>query len=427
LATALRGLLVQHDVTWIANAMTAEDRVVAQEEQRGTILLAQDPHAYDRFYNVAANPMLWFVQHMLWDFTYTPDFDPEAWTNYAFVNAKMARAVIDELDRDPDALVFFQDYHVYLAPTIVRRQRPDARMSHFVHIPWPESGAWSVLPPSIRRAVFAGLLANDVVAFHTNRWRRNFLRGCEDVLGADVDGDVVELDGRRTLVTARPIGIDTSEFDALVENADVLARERELVASRPEMLVLRVDRTDPSKNVVRGLRAFGLMLERHPELRGRVRMLALLDPSRQNIPEYVEYLAAIEREARALGDAVDLRIGDNFARAVAAYKQFDVLLVNAVFDGLNLVSKEAPYMNTRDGVLVLSENAGSHEELGEWAMTVNPFDVSGQADALYAALTMDVGDRHRRLEAIRDQVRTYDVAAWGEALLADLDGIRSRS
>ena len=184
--------------------------------------------------------MLWFVQHMLWDFTYTPDFDPEAWTNYAFVNAKMARAVIDELDRDPDALVFFQDYHLYLAPTIVRRQRPDARMAHFVHIPWPESGAWSVLPPSIRRAVFAGLLANDVVAFHTNRWRRNFLRGCEDVLGADVDGDVVELDGRRTLVTARPIGIDTGEFDALVENPNVLAHERELLASRPEMLVLRV-------------------------------------------------------------------------------------------------------------------------------------------------------------------------------------------
>ncbi len=427
LATALRGLVEQHDVTWIANAMTDEDRVVAGEEQRGTILLAQDPHAYDRFYNVAANPMLWFVQHMLWNLALTPDFDHDAWTSYAAVNAKMARAVIDELDRNPDALVFFQDYHLYLAPELVRRERPDVLMSHFVHIPWPESGAWSVLPPEVLRDVFAGLLANDVVGFHTDRWRRNFVRGCVDVLGASVEGDVVEHAGRRTLVTAHPIGIDTAEFDALAEDEDVLERERELVASRPEMLVLRVDRTDPSKNIVRGFRAFGLMLERHPELRGRVRMLALLDPSRQDIPEYVEYLAAVEREARALGDAVDLRIGDDFKRSVAAYKQFDVLFVNPVFDGLNLVSKEAPYVNTRDGMLVLSENAGSHEELSAWALSVNPFDVSGQADALHAALTMDPGEKQRRQAAIRSHVREHDVAEWGAAQLADLDRVRSRS
>ena len=427
LATALRGLVEQHDVTWIANAMTEEDRVVAGEEQHGTVLIAQDPRAYDLFYNVAANPTLWFVQHMLWNLAYTPDFDHDAWMQYAVVNAKMARAVIDELDRDPAAVVFFQDYHLYLAPEIVRRERPDVLMSHFVHIPWPESDAWSVLPPEVRRDVFAGLLANDVVGFHADRWRHNFLRGCADVLGASVDGDVVVHDRRRTLVTAHPIGIDTAEFDALAEDEDVLERERELVASRPEMLVLRVDRTDPSKNIVRGFRAFGLMLERHPELRGRVRMLALLDPSRQDIPEYVEYLAAVEREARALGDAVDLHIGDDFKGSIAAYKQFDVLFVNPVFDGLNLVSKEAPYVNTRDGMVVLSENAGSFEELSEWALSVNPFDVSGQADALHAALTMDSGQKQHRQAAIRSHVRKHDVREWGELQLADLDRVRSRS
>jgi trehalose 6-phosphate synthase len=416
---------VQHEVTWIANAMTDEDRVVAREEQRGTILLAQDPHTYELFYNVAANPMLWFVQHMLWNLAYAPDFDHEAWTGYASVNATMARAVIDELDRDPAASVFFQDYHLYLAPGLVRRDRPDAVMSHFVHVPWPETDAWSVLPPEIRREVFESLLANDVVGFHTDRWRRNFLRGCIDVLGAHVDGDVVEHAGRRTLVTAHPIGIDTAEFEALAEDEEVLERERELVASRPEMLVLRVDRTDPSKNIVRGFRAYGLLLERHPELRGRVRMLTRLDPSRQDIPEYVDYVAAVEREARALGDAVDLRVGDDFKRSVAAYKQFDVLLVNAVFDGLNLVSKEAPYVNTRDGAIVLSENAGSHDELGPWALSVNPFDVSAQADALYEALTMDAAERRHRLGAIRTHVRDHDVAEWGAAQMADLERVRS--
>jgi trehalose 6-phosphate synthase len=425
LATALRGLVEQHDVTWIANAMTDEDRVVANEEQRGTILLAQDADAYTRFYNVIANPLLWFVQHGLWNLAFAPDFDHDAWRSYASVNASMARAVIDELDRGPDACVFFQDYHLYLAPAIVRHERPDAVMSHFVHVPWPESDAWTVLPPGLRRDVFAGLLANDVVGFHSDRWRRNFVRGCADVLGVAVDGNVVEHDGRRTHVTAHPIGIDTGEFDALATDPAVLEREHELVASRPEQLVLRVDRTDPSKNVVRGLRAFGLMLHRHPELRGRVRMLALLDPSRQDIPEYVDYLAAIEREARLLGDAIDLRVGDDFARSVAAYKQFDVLLVNAVFDGLNLVSKEGPYLNERDGVLVLSENAGAHEELGEWAVSVNPFDVSAQADAIHEALTMSVEERRRRAEAIRAHLREHDVGAWGDAQLSDLDRVRS--
>jgi len=426
LATALRGLVEQLDTTWIANAMTDEDRAVAAGSQTGTVLIAQDPRAYELFYTVAANPTLWFVQHMLWNLALTPDFDHDAWrSGYVPVNERMAEAVLAELERTPDAAVFFQDYHLYLAPGMVRRARPHALMSHFVHVPWPESDAWTVLPHNERRDVFAGLLANDIVGFHTERWRRNFLRGCIDALGAEVDGNRVSHDGRTTLVTAHPIGIDTAEFDELANDEQVIAREREIIESRPERLVLRVDRTDPSKNVVRGLRAFGLMLERHPELRDRVRMLALLDPSRQDIPEYVDYVAAVEREARALGDTVDLRIGDDFARSVAAYKQFDVLLVNAVFDGLNLVSKEAPYVNTRDGVLVLSENVGSHDELGEWALSVNPFDVSAQADALFEALTMDVTERRRRLQALRAHVREHDVAEWGAAQLADLDRVRS--
>jgi len=426
LATALRNLVERHDVTWIANAMTDEDRAVAAEPQEGTILIAQDPRAYELFYTVAANPLLWFVQHSLWNLAVTPDFDHVAWhEGYVRVNETFAAAVLRELERRPGAAVFFQDYHLYLAPSIVRRAQPHVVTSHFVHVPWPAADAWTVLPEDVRRSVFEGLLANDVVGFHTARWRRNFLRGCIDVLGADVHGDLVRHAGRMTRVTAAPIGIDPHEFDTLAMDDRVLVREREIVASRPEQLVLRVDRTDPSKNVVRGLRAFGLFLERHPEMRGRVRMLAFLDPSRQDIAEYADYVAAIQREAGMLGDALELRIADDFAQSVAAYKQFDVLLVNAVFDGLNLVSKEAPYVNTRDGVLVLSENAGSHEELGEWALTVSPFDVSAQADAIHAALTMEPAERRRRAEAIRAHVRAHDLEEWSDLQLEFLDGVRS--
>jgi trehalose 6-phosphate synthase len=163
-------------------------------------------------------------------------------------------------------------------------------------------------------------------------------------------------------------------------------------------------------------------------------MLALLDPSRQDIPEYAEYLGAVQREARRVNGRfqqngwlpVELVIEDDFAASVAAYKQFDALFVNAIFDGMNLVAKEAPLVNERDGVLILSENAGAHAELGDWALTVNPFDVAGQAQAIHQALTMPVDDRRRRLEAIRAHVRTHDVTDWIGAQLADLDRCAAR-
>ena len=342
-----------------------------------------------------------------------PDFH-DAWHDgYERVNRTFADAVIAQLDDEPDATVFFHDYHLYLAPRMVREARPDATLAHFVHIPWPTD--WTVLPPELRRAVHDGLLANDVVGFHTERWARNFRRSCEDVCG----------DAGPARVTHHAISIDVGEFDRLRESDAVRAEEAKLV--RPEKLIVRVDRTDPSKNVVRGFRALDLLLDTHPEWRGRVKLLALLDPSRQAIPEYVEYLDAVESTARDVNakyeGAIELRVADNFPQSVAAYKQFDVLLVNAVYDGLNLVAKEGPLVNERNGVLVLSENAGAHEELGEWALTVNPFDIQGQADALHAALTMDEAERTRRLEAIKEQVRTHDVSRWIAGQLADVDRI----
>jgi trehalose 6-phosphate synthase len=418
LVTALRGLLEHHDVTWIAAATTDEDRVVAAEGSSEVALVAPEPAVYHGYYNVVANPMLWFIQHGLWGRGLRPDLDEAfhvAWRDYATVNRLFAERVVVELDNNPDAAVLFHDYHLYLAPGYVRAARPDAKLAHFVHIPWPVD--WTILPYAMRRAVHDGLLANDVVAFHTARWARNFEASCLEITGGS----------GRTHVTHHAISIDTAEFDELAQSHDVLARESELEASRPEKLVLRVDRTDPSKNIVRGLEAFGVLLDTRPEWRGRARLLALLDPSRQSIPEYVEYVAAIERTTADVNarhpDAIELSVADDFPRSVAAYKQYDVLLVNAVYDGMNLVAKEAPLVNVRDGVLILSENAGAHEELAEWAVTVNPFDVWGQAEALHQALSMEPAERGRRIEGIRAQVRGHDVHAWLAGLLADLDAV----
>jgi trehalose 6-phosphate synthase len=449
--TALGGLLAHHDVTWVASAMTEEDRAVAAEQEGSFVeetadgasyrlrLVVHDPAAYSRFYNRLANPTLWFLHHYMWGLGSAPDFGPElheAWSDgYVPVNEALAAAAVEELEREPDAAVLFHDYHLYLAPRRVREARPEVVTSHFLHIPWPEPDYWHALPPELRVAVHEGLLANDVVGFHTERWRRAFLLSAERLLGARVDrkAGTVEHGGRTTRVVARPISVDPAEFDRLRDDPAVLEREQALVARRPEQLVLRVDRTDPSKNIVRGFHAFALLLEEHPELHRKVGMVALLAPSRQDIREYAEYVRAVEAAVREVNDRfgrddwqpVELDIADDFLRSVAGYKQFDVLLANPVFDGLNLVAKEAFLVNEHDGVLVLSENAGVHEELGDWALTVNPVDVSGQADALYAALTLEPGERRRRADAIRGHVRAHDIREWVEGQLADLDAVRS--
>ena len=427
LVTALAPLVSHHDVTWIASALSDEDRLVAaggpvEEQTRDGSryrlhLVEHDRRAYHLFYNVIANPALWFVQHGLWERKHDPDADLLGpWRDgYVPVNRTFADAVVEELDREPRAAVLFHDYHLYVAPAIVRERRPEAVIAHFTHIPWVGPEEWSVLPEPVVRAIHEGLLACDVAGFHTERWRAAFLASCR-AFGLEPDEEHV---------TAHPISIDLDEFDTLARSEPVLARERELGSRRPERLILRVDRTDPSKNVPRGLDAFRLLLERRPDLRGRVGMLALLDASRQEIPEYVEERRRIEEAAAAVEasfpGALALRIADDFPSSVAAYKQFDVLLVNAVMDGLNLVAKEAPAVNTQAGAVVLSVNTGAFEELGEWVIPVEPLEVSATADALEDALALDEGERRERQQAIRAHVGAHDLARWIGAQLADLD------
>ncbi len=454
LVTALASLASHHRVTWIASAMSDADREVALESGSAGIeerthtgasyrlrFVAHEPAAYDWYYDVIANPTLWFLQHYLWYLVHQPTHGKgrldQAWREgYVPVNYAFAEAVLDELAREPGAVVFFHDYHLYLAPRFVRNRAPEAALLHFVHIPWVQSDYWHVLPAEIRVAIHDGLLANDLVSFQTPRWQRNFLQSTEEIVAGkrSSDGSTISYAGKRTRVSARAISVDVAEFEKLREHPRVLEHERLILETRPEFLVVRVDRTDPSKNIVRGFEAFELLLETHPELHRRVTMLALLDPSRQNIPEYAEYLGAIRREARSINERfrspdwtpIDLQIHDDFHQSVAAYKQYDVLFVNAVYDGLNLVAKEGPLVNSRDGVLVLSENTGAYEELGPYSVVINPFDVRGQADAIFEALTMPADDRRRRIDAIRTRVREHDLRWWIGAQLADLDSCTSR-
>ena len=448
LVTALTGLASHREATWIASAMTEAD--IARAEQAGghpievqspaggeyqVKLVASDPDAYDRFYNIFANPILWFIQHYLWDLSNAPDIrrnEVEAFElGYNVVNEDLAAAVIEEIEGVEQPVVMVHDYHLYTLPALVRRARPDAFLHHFIHIPWTQSEAWRVLPRRIRDEIYRGILANDIVGFHTSAYRRNFLQCCDDLFEdfeVDHRGGVVHLDGREVWVRHYPLPIDARATSALGGRERVREFEEILQARRREHLILRVDRADLSKNVLRGFSAFDLFLDQHPEFSERVTFIAQLMPSRTDIVEYAEYLERIEALVAVVNHRhgtpdwmpIQLKLRDDLEEAVAAYKNYDVLLVNAMFDGMNLVAKEGPLLNERGGVSILSENTGAHEELGEYALSVNPFDIQETADAIHGALTMAPERREERLQGLKRIVTARDPGDWIDDQLADI-------
>ena len=449
LVTALLGMAASRELTWIASAMTPEDAEVAGAAPEGEIAVdhdghrlglryvVPDPEAYHKFYNIVANPLIWFIQHYLWDLPAAPEIgaaELDAWENgYQAVNRQFADAICAKLESQQQSgrpLVMLHDYHLYTCPAMIRQRRPDAFLHQFIHIPWPQSDSWRVLPADMREAVIRGVLSNDIVAFHTQRYVRNFLDGCRELLGLEVDHQrgAVLVDGREVQARAYPVSIDCGEFDRLAESGAVLAAEKKIEAARQGQLILRVDRMDLSKNIVRGFEAYGLFLQRHPEFREKVSFLALMQPSRDDIPQYARYrrrigevVERINREHGSEGwQPIDMRTQDNFPASVAAYKQYDALVVNAVFDGMNLIAKEAGYVNRRNGVLILSENTGAHEELADGSISINPFDLDGQARALHRALTMPDDEKKRLAGMIKDTVRRNGIERWIDRQFADI-------
>lgn len=457
LVTVLTEVLRHHPGVWVAAALSEAERRLAAERRAVQVSLdgeeyqvryvAPSPDAYHKYYNVVSNPMLWFIQHYLWDLGRHPDIgaqEMDAWHNgYLVVNAQFAKAVVDEVRREADgrrrngpdgdggdALVLLHDYQLYCVAPDVRSACPGAFLHQFIHIPWPQSDYWRVLPLHIREAVFRGLLGNDIVAFHTRNYVQNFLRCCQDLLDLPVDETrcVVEYDGREVWVRAYPVSIDPAALRAAAESGRARTAERRLRRRRREFLVLRVDRLDLSKNIIRGFVALDRFLELHPEFKERLTFLALLQPSREDVEEYVTYRERVERVVADVNTRhgtpdwmpIDLRIQDDFPDTLAAYAQYDVLFVNAISDGMNLVAKEGPILNRHDGVLVLSQYAGAFEELGAFTLGVNPFNIEGQAEALFRALTMPPDERASRAVMLRRVVEENSVEKWVQAQFADI-------
>jgi trehalose 6-phosphate synthase len=379
--------------------------------------------------------MLWFIQHYLWDQSNAPDIrrhEVDAFEHgYKAVNQDLADALLEEIADQENPVVMVHDYHFYTLPAIVRREKPDVFLHHFIHIPWTQPDAWRVLPSAMREEIYQGLLANDIVGFHTRSYRRNFLQCCRDLMDLEVDMDagIVRCeDGHEVWVRSYPLPIDYEATRALASRPRVREFEEEILRRRREYSILRVDRADLSKNVLRGFTGFDIFLEQHPEFIEKVTFTAQLMPSRQDVPEYAEYLERIEALVAVVNHRhgtpdwmpINLKLRDDLDEAVASYKHYDVMMVNAMFDGMNLVAKEGPLVNERDGVSILSENTGAHEELGEFALSVNPFDVQELADAIYAALTMSPEGRARRLRGLKEIVSARDPGDWIDEQIADI-------
>lgn len=439
LVTALSQVMRLVSGTWVATAMTSGDRELIRRQQDERIevklndelfqlrYLTFDREVFDRYYNRISNWILWFLLHGLWNLPLQPRFDRhtrESWRSYEAVNERFAKALAEEISRaeqSPPAML--HDYHLILTAGYLRRQIPDAFIYHFIHCPWPQPDTMRILPSDLARQTLAGMLANDLLGFQTSRWARNFMRCCEEFLGAELDppNGIIRYEDTETTVRHYPISIDVDAVQQLAGSPEA-QQYRDWLDQVLEgrRLILRVDRMELSKNVVRGLRAYEELLRMYPDWQGKVVHLALLYPSRRALYEYRRY----EAEVFDLVDRINNELGtddwqpivvineDNYVRALACLTSYDVLVVNPIVDGMNLVSKEGPAVNETDGVLILSRNAGSWEELGHGSLGVNPYDVLEIAEALNTALTMDPEERKARARVLREVVQRNDPNKW---------------
>jgi trehalose 6-phosphate synthase len=450
--TAVSAVARERQPIWIAAAMTDGDRQrAAQALEDGEKLIefgdptefrlrfvVPTPEAYHQYYNIISNPLLWFLQHYLWDTPRSPDITKDIWdawrNGYVAVNRQFADEIVAAIDAvDGDPLIMLQDYHLYLCGGFVRARRPNTTLQQFVHIPWPDPDYWRLLPLEIRQAICEGMLGNDIVGFQTPEHCRSFMYTCQAyVPGVEIDyrTSSIRWRGRQIQVRSYPISIDSEAVRRQAYSKEARSHDRYLPNHWNEYTILRVDRAEPSKNIVRGFLAFDRFLEAHRDFQGRVNFVAITVPSRMDVVEYQDYLDDVSAIVGRINakyanvetgwQPIHLIMGENYPRALAAMKWYDVLLVNSIIDGMNLVAKEGALLNERNGVLILSEGAGAVSQLGDHAIIIGPTDVEGTADALYRALTMPLEERRRRAEGLRQAVESDDVATWFENQVNDI-------
>jgi trehalose 6-phosphate synthase len=467
LVSGLSSVAGQADVLWVCAALSEADRAAARAAPGGRLdnglaasllqagadghrsavrMLDIPPATFQRAYNAVANSILWFVHHMLYDTPNQPSFGlsfHREWESFRSYNAAFAAALAngagdgfaDTPERPhgaaPDLAgvrAMVQDYHLPLVPRMLAERCPGVRIAHFSHTPWAPPDYYRLLPEEVGREVLDGILGADHAGFLCQRWADAFVACCAEFLGARVDPDTqaVTHRGRVTTIGVHALGVDAAELRDRAAASDVQAHVAALAAiTQGGQLIVRIDRTDLSKNIVRGLAAYRELLISHPEWRGKVTHVAFTYPSRHDLPEYREYTARVQRLAAEIVDEFGtddwtpliLQVNDDYPRSLAAFQLADVLLVNPIRDGMNLVAKEGPILAERGCALVLSTEAGAAAELGAHAILVNPFDVRQTAQALHEALTMSNSERSRRRAALAQAGAALPPTAWFQAQL----------
>ncbi|MEU7304529.1 trehalose-6-phosphate synthase [Streptomyces sp. NPDC007206] len=426
LVSGLSAIGSDADSLWVCAALGDGDREAVRRAGGGLLpaedsggqrvrMLDIDARVHADAYNGIANSVLWFVHHMLYQTPLEPVFDAEfrrQWASYETYNRAFAEALAEEAAGG--AAVLVQDYHLCLVPGMLRELRPDLRIGHFSHTPWAPPEYFRLLPDDIREQLMTGMLGADRVAFLTQRWADAFRDCAQTVLTSGMPAD--------TRIGVHGLGADGDFLRKRAHEPDV---EERITALREEIgegrrTVVRVDRTELSKNIVRGLLAYRQLLEEHPEWRERVVHVAFAYPSRQDLAVYRDYTAAVQRVAEEINSAygtpgwtpVVLHVKDDFARSLAAYRLADVALVNPIRDGMNLVAKEVPVVSDQGCALVLSREAGAYEELGPHAFAVNPYDVLETARALHEALSLPDAERAERSKRLADAATALPPARW---------------
>lgn len=404
LVSGIGPLVAGTDATWLAAAMTEGDRAacasgVVEADGFRVDLLSLDPDTYRLAYDVVSNEVLWFAHHGLWDLPREPSFDagwPDAWAAYRAVNHAFADAVAEVAPAG--AAVLVQDYHLCLVADRLRALRPDLASVHFSHTPFAPPVWLEVLPDAAIVELLHGMAAHDACGFHTTQWATDFTASAQ------------QLAGLQPTTFVSPLASDPDDIRAAAASpacAAALSALDDMVGDRA--LIGRVDRVELSKNLLRGFLAFDDLLDRHPEHRERVVFVAGAYPSRAGVPGYAAYRQAIDKAVERINERwgtrgwtpVVLHVEDDFPRSVALLRRADVLLVNPIRDGLNLVASEGALVSDRNAVLALSPEAGAWERLHPAALRVPPFDVGGTAEVLHQALTMDPDERRRRATLLR--------------------------
>jgi trehalose 6-phosphate synthase len=452
--SGLSSVTAQGNSLWICAAQNDADRSAARGAPDGRLgldgsaggsevqMLDIPAATFEQAHSGVANSVLWYVHHMLYDVPRQPQFGREfrsQWESFRAYNQAFATALAAEAAPPADARpagsgrirVSVQDYHLSLVPRLLADLRPDVGIAHFTHTPWAPPAYFQMLPDRVGCELLDGMLGASHLGFHCHRWADAFMDCCESILGADVDraGQRVSYNSHVTSVGVHPLGVDAADLRRRGYQPDVQAKVARLAAAtRGRKLIVRIDRTELSKNILRGLAAYRELLVTHPEWRGRVTHLALAYPSRQNMLQYREYMADVERMAHDISEdfrtddwePLILDVVDDYPRSLAACRLADVLLVNPVRDGMNLVAKEGPILSDRGCVLVLSSEAGAAAELADHALMINPFDVTGTAQALHEALLMPDEERKRRAASLATAAAGLAPARW---LAEQLDAI----